>query len=375
MLRQLEIESFGLIERAEVEFDEGATIFTGETGSGKTMLLGALDFVLGSRAGADAVRRGARRALVTLSFEAEPEFHERLARDGFELDPGETATIAREMTEAGRSTLRVNGRASTAAYVRELRDSIVEMIGQHEAQRLLAATYHLELLDRFAGEEALALREKVARAYARAEAASEALARLTHDERAARERYDEAIFTAREVEEARLEPGELERLGERRSYLDNVERIAVALRNAHGALAGEEGGAAGALGAGAAALAAIAKFDATLRGMAERATALQSEATDLAAELSRAYEAAEYDPNELESINARLALVERLQRKYGGSIEQVLAAAQRARAIVDEYEGRDRNVARLEAEAAAAVAELERDASALSAARKKAAAK
>jgi len=375
MLRHLEIEGFGLIERAEVEFDQGATIFTGETGSGKTMLLGALDFALGSRAGADAVRRGSRRALVTLTFEPDPELRERLEEDGFELDPGETATIAREMTESGRSTLRVNGRASTAAYVRELRDCVVELTGQHEAQRLLAPAYHLELLDRFAGDEALTLREKVAQSYARAEAASGALARLTHDERAARERYDEASFTAREIDEARIEPGETERLGERRAYLDNVERIAVALRNAHGALSGEDGGAAAALGAGAAALGAIAKFDASLREMAERATALQSDAMELAAELSRAYEAAEYDPNELESINARLALIERLQRKYGGTLEEILAASQRARAIVDEYEGRDRDAAQLEAEAAAASAELERHASALSAARKRAAAK
>jgi DNA repair protein RecN (Recombination protein N) len=373
MLRQLEIEGFGLIERAEVEFDEGATIFTGETGSGKTMLLGALDFVLGARAGPDVVRRGARRALVTLSFDPEAEVRARLEQDGFEIDPGETATISREMTESGRSTLRVNGRASAAAYVRDLRNSIAEMIGQHEAQRLLAPSYHLELLDRFAGNDALALRQAVARAYARAEGAAEALAHLTQNERTARERYDEASFTVCEIDEARLESGEPERLAERRGYLDNVERIALALRAAHDALAGEDRGATASLGAATAALAGVAKFDGTLREMIERAGALQSDAVDLAAELARAHEAAEYDPNELEGINARLALVERLQRKYGGSVDDVLAASERARAIVDEFEGRDRNAVRLEAEALAARNELERQAAALNALRKKAA--
>src|SRR5580693_7707358 len=107
MLRHLQIESYGLIERAEVEFSDGATIFTGETGSGKTMLLGALDFVLGARAGPDAVRRGARKASVTLTFDPDDALREQLGADGFELDRGEEGSIAREMTDAGRSSVRV----------------------------------------------------------------------------------------------------------------------------------------------------------------------------------------------------------------------------------------------------------------------------
>jgi DNA repair protein RecN (Recombination protein N) len=374
MLRQLQIEGFGLIERAEVEFAEGATIFTGETGSGKTMLLGALDFALGARAGPDVVRRGARRALVTLSFEPEDALRERFAQDGFALDPGEMATLSREISETGRSTLRVNGRASTALYVRELRDSVAEMIGQHEAQRLLAAPYHLELLDRFAGQEALALRDTVANAYARADESAQALARLTQDERAARERYDAACFTVQEIEEAHLDSGEPDRLSERRSYLDNVERIAVALHAAHDALSAEDGSAAGNLGRAAAALAGVGKFDASLAAMTERAIALQGEAVDLAGDVSRALESAEYDPNELETINARLALIERLRRKYGRTLDDLFTEAQRARATVDEYEGRDRLIAQLEAGAAVATRELHERTAALSKLRAKAAA-
>ncbi|MGB6517975.1 MAG: AAA family ATPase, partial [Candidatus Cybelea sp.] len=271
MLRQLQIESYGLIERAVVEFAEGATIFTGETGSGKTMLIGALDFALGARAGADVVRRGAPKALVTLTFDPDDALRARFAADGFELDRGEQGTIAREMTESGRSTLRVNGRAATAAYVRELRDGIAEIVGQHEAQRLLSAVYHLELLDRFAGGPAVRLRDAVAAAHARTEELGEALSRLTQDERRARERYDDACFTAREVDAGRLEPGEFERLNERRAYLDNVERIAVALNAAREALASEEGGATGALGAVTTALSSVGRFDGSLRDMAERA--------------------------------------------------------------------------------------------------------
>ncbi|MBV9333074.1 MAG: DNA repair protein RecN [Candidatus Eremiobacteraeota bacterium] len=375
MLRQLSIEDFGLIEHAELEFAAGATIFTGETGSGKTMLIGALDFALGARAGGDVVRRGARKAQVTLLFDPDETLRARLAADGFELDPGEAGTVSREMSDAGRSTLRLNGRTATAAQLRELRDAIAEIVGQHEAQRLLAPAYHLELLDRFAGDETLMLRRRVAAAYAHAHELAAELARLEHDDRRARERYDDAVFAVREIDEARVEPGEPERLRDRREYLDNVERIAAALHAAHEAFARDEGGATGTLGNAAASLAAVGKFDASLHELAQRAEALQSEAVDISAELSRQLDAAEYDPAELERVNARLELIEALKRKYGATVAEIEEAVSRARAIVDEYEGRDRRVAELAANATAAERELHDAAAALSAARTHAATK
>jgi DNA repair protein RecN (Recombination protein N) len=374
MLRHLQIESYGLIERAEVEFADGATIFTGETGSGKTMLLGALDFALGGRAGPDVVRRGARRALVTLSFDVDDRLRTRLAADGFDLDAGEAGSIAREMSESGRSSLRINGRPSTAGYVRDLRDAIAEIVGQHEAHRLLAPSYHLELLDRFAGAAALRARESVAAAYERAESAAQALAELTEDALRARERYDDACFTAREIDEARLESSEVERLTERRIFLDNVERIVLALHSAREALAADDGGATGAIGAAGVALAGVAKFDGRLSEMAARAATLQAEVVDLAGDVARVADAAEYDPAELEAINLRLDLIDRLKRKYGGSVEELGAVAQQAHRTIDEYENRDRLVADFTAAAEAAKHEVARAASALTALRKKAAA-
>jgi DNA repair protein RecN (Recombination protein N) len=373
MLMRLEIENYGLIARAGVEFAQGATIFTGETGSGKTMLLGALDFALGARAAPDAVRRGARGAMVTISFEPNDSLRARLGADGFELDPGEEASIVREITEAGRSSVRINGRPSTAGYVRDIGDAIAELVGQHEAQRLLSPAYHLELLDRFAGDSALAPRDSVSAAYARAQAAAQSLERLTGDERDARQRYDEALFVAREIEEAQLDPAQLEELRERRTYLDNVERIAVALGAAHEALTRNDSAATHALGTAAAALTGIAKFGDGLREMAQRAEALQTDAAELGADVARELDSTEFDPAELEAINLRLALIERLQRRYGGTIDEVMERAQRARATVEEFENRDDLLERLRAEASAATRELERHAHSLTKARQKAA--
>jgi DNA repair protein RecN (Recombination protein N) len=373
MLRRLEIENYGLIARAAVEFAQGATIFTGETGSGKTMLLGALDFALGARAAPDAVRRGARGAVVTISFEPNDSLRARLEADGFDLDPGEEASIVREITEAGRSSVRVNGRPSTAGYVRDIGDAIAELVGQHEAQRLLSPAYHLELLDRFAGDATLALRDSVGAAYARAQAAAQSLERLTGDERAARERYDEAFFVTREIEGAQLDPAQLEQLRERRAYLDNVERIAVALGAAHEALSVNESAATQGLGTAAAALTGIAKFGEGLREMAQRAVTLQTEAAELGADVARELDSTEFEPGELEAINLRLALIERLQRRYGGTVDEVIERARRARATVEEFESRDDLLERLRAEADAATRELERLAQSLTKARQKAA--
>jgi DNA repair protein RecN (Recombination protein N) len=373
MLRRLEIENYGLIARAGVEFSPGATIFTGETGSGKTMLLGALDFALGARAGADVVGRAARKAAVAIGFDPGEVLRARLEADGFELDAGEEGSIAREMTNAGRSSIRVNGRPATAGYVRELAEAIAEIVGQHEAQHLLSPAYHLELLDRFAGGEAMKLREATADAYRRYEDAGGALERLTHDDRDARVRYEAALFIVGEIEDARVETAELERLAERRGYLDNVERIATALSVAGNALAQEEPGATNALGVAAAALATIGKFGDELQAMAERAAALQSEAGELAADVARALEATEFDPNELETINARLALLERLARLYGGNLDEVIERARGARRTVEEFENRDELLDRARSEAADAARELERLAASLTKLRQKAA--
>lgn len=373
MVRQLEIENYGLIARARIEFARGATIFTGETGSGKTMLLGALGFVLGARAGADAVRRGSAKTTVTLTFDPSEGLRRRLEADGFALDPGEEATIVRDMSDAGRSSLRVNGRASTAAYVREVADAIAEIVGQHEAQRLLLPGYHQELLDGFAGAPARLAREAVAQAHARAIALAEALAGLQRDEVRARERYDDASFVLREIDDTRPELGEDVRLSERRRYLDNVARVEDALRRAYEALAAEDAGATAALGIAGAALSSVADVGAPFLAMAERAAVLQSEAGDLAAGLAGALGAGDLDPNELDAVSARLDLLDRLKRKYGGTLESVLSHADAARTVVDDYEGRDRQAADLNARADDAKRELGLAAVTLTQLRKKAA--
>ncbi len=347
MLRRLEIENYGLIERAKIHFAQGATMFTGETGSGKTMILGALAFALGARASADVVRRNARKAIVTLAFEPDDAFAAVLNDAGFELDPGEEATIVREMSDAGKSSVRVNGRASTASYVREAGYRIAEIVGQHEAQRLLVPAYHLELLDRFGGSDAAPAREAVAATHLRLVNATRAYDAVQGDEKKALELYEEACYALEEIENAAPQPEEDVHLTQRRRYLDNVEKIAESLRAGHEALAADETSASAAFGMAVTALDGLAPISAHFGEMASQARALQSETTDLATTIARELEATEFDPGELETINARLDVLDRLKRKHGGTLAAVSQAAERARTIRDEFESRDERMAAL----------------------------
>jgi DNA repair protein RecN (Recombination protein N) len=338
-LVRLEIEDFALFSRAELEFAAGFTACTGETGSGKTMLLGALAFVLGERSSADLVRAGGP-ARVTLEVELDDALRGRLAAEGFESGD-ETAILSRELTVSGKSTARVNGRLATSSQLRALGELIAEQIGQHEQQRLLSRAYQLDLLDAFAGPDALARRAEVARAYERTLQLEGALRELSDDAGRALAELEFARFAAHEIDAAALGDGEDERLRERREYLSNVERIAAALGSAHASLAGGENAALDALGTAAAMLAAVARFGPSLERLARALSALQSEAGEAAVALARELEATEFDPAEAESVSGRLDVIERLNKKYGGSTAAIRATRARLEETIERETTRD----------------------------------
>jgi DNA repair protein RecN (Recombination protein N) len=362
-LSRLEIEDFALIERASLEFAAGFTACSGETGSGKTMLLGALAFVLGERSSPDIVRGGAARARVTLEIDADAELRARLEAEGFEAEAGEAAILWREMLVTGKSTARINGRLATAGQLRAVGELLVEQIGQHEQQRLLSSAYQLDLLDAFAGDVALARRAAVSAAHERARALEDELAAWSTDAGRALAELEFARFAADEIAAAAPVPGEDATLRERRDYLGNVERIASALGAAHGALAENEASSLESLGA------AVARFSPALEALATALAALQSDANDVAIALAREREATEFDGEELEAVTARLDVLERLKKKYGGTLEAVLAARERFEATVAADATRDEREAELRAALDAARATLAAEAAELGALR------
>ncbi len=372
-LARLEIEDFGLIERAWLEFSPGFTVCSGETGSGKTMLLGALAFVLGERTPADMVRAGAPRTRVSLAVDADGAFRALLDAEGFEAEPGEAAILSRELLPNGKSTARINGRLATAAQLRAAGEALADAVGQNEQQRLLSAGYQLDVLDAFAGEAALAARAAAGAAYARAVALECELATCSGDADRLRSELEFASFAAAEIAAAAPVPGEDEPLRERRDFLANVERIGRALGNARAAVSGGaavtggEGSSSAveSLGIAATALASVARFSPTLAALAERLAALQSDATDVAVALGRESEAAEFDASELESVTARLDLLETLKKKYGGTLTAVCSARDAYEAIVAREATRDERENALRGELARVRTALGREALAL----------
>jgi DNA repair protein RecN (Recombination protein N) len=362
------IDDFGLIAHAEVEFAAGLTVFSGETGSGKTMLLGALRFALGERTDTEMIRGGAARARVVLEIEPDEKLRARMADAGFMLAADDDAIVGRELLATGRSQARINGVAASASQLRALGASLVDVVGQHDAQRLLAPAFALEVVDRFAGPDAVEDRAAVQRLFADAQSVREQLRALQADDGRALAQLDVARFAAAEIDEAGLEDGEDERLRERRDVLSNAERIVTALGVASAALE-VEGGAADALGTAAAALRGIARYAERFAALGEATAALQSEINDIAARIAREADAVEADPAELEGIVARLDRLDRLKKKYGGSLAAVLETRAGLAALIEGDASRDKRIAALERDAARLEAQLETRAAALSAKR------
>lgn len=365
-LARLVIEDFGLIARAELEFADGFTACTGETGSGKTMVLGALAFVLGERASADDVRTGAARARVTLEVETDFALCASLREDGFEMEPSEPVIFTRETLASGKSSARINGRAATAGQLRTYGEQLLEAIGQHEHQRLLSHAYQTDLLDAFAGAPAFALRAEIVAGYERMNVLADALHDIITGSVRAQAEIDDARFALGEIDDVAPVLGEDDALRERRDYLMSAERIGGALDRAHAALIEIESAAIETLGAAASAVAAVARFSPELKTLGSTLAALQSDANDAAVALARERERVEFDAAELDRTTARLDRIERLKKKYGGSLTAVLAV--RA-SFAQTLEGTvDRDERRRAAQAALALARetLLRDAAALS---------
>ncbi|MEA2667046.1 MAG: repair protein RecN [Candidatus Eremiobacteraeota bacterium] len=370
-LLRLTIENVGLIARAELGFANGLTVVTGETGSGKTMLLGALGLALGERADSESVRGGAERARVALEIAPDGALRARLAEAGFALAADDDLIVQREVLASGRSQARINGIPASASQVRELVGTLVDVVSQHEAQRLLAPAYALDLVDRFGGQETLALRDAVRKLHEQTRAARERLARLRDDGELARAEF--ARFALAEIDAAALaDENEDERLRGRRDRLANAERILAALNLASGAFE-DEGGAVDALGAAETALLGLARYGEAFAELGGAAAALQSEANELAARIARERDAIELDPAELDALTERLDALDRLKKKYGGTLAAVCARRETFASEIAEVDDRDARLAAAERELAATEAALRERAEALGAARRKAA--
>jgi DNA repair protein RecN (Recombination protein N) len=376
MLGELRIRDLGVIDDARLEVSPGLNVLTGETGAGKTMVVDALTLLLGERADPGAVRAGRTAALVEgrLDVGGDGEVTAALAAAGVADEEGEVV-VARQVLAEGRSRAQLQGRMATVAAIAEVVRPLVEVHGQHEFQRLLRPAVQRELLDRFAGDKVLALREEFGTGWRRLRAVERELAELAAR---ARDRSREAEllrYQLEEIEAAGVRVGELDELDAEAERLTNAESLREAAVLAWQLLEGEEdAGAATALGAAARTVSGPGRHDEALGELAERAAGLAAEVADLASSLRAYAEGVLADPERLDAVQSRIAQLRDLLRKYGDDEAAVLANAERAAARLAEIEGGAVRSEALEAEAAALRSRLAEVGGSLSARRAQAAA-
>jgi DNA repair protein RecN (Recombination protein N) len=364
MLRELRIENLLLIERAELRLGEGLNAITGETGAGKTVLAHSLDLLMGGKAKSGIVRPGAAEAWVEGVFDLpaglldEPELAELAERFP---EGADEVVLGRRVSAGGRTSAFVAGRAATAADLKALGGRLLAFFGQHEHRKLTISSAQMEVLDGFAGTAHLTLRDEYRAAHREVGRLSAELAELREREGSRERDLDLFRYELSEIEEVEPDPEERDALAADRERLRHAEGLAEAASGAHAGLAGadlEGGGAAAALAEAESRLASATGLDASLDAIAERVATLNVEVGDVAAELRDYAEGIVADPGGLLGIEERLEALDRLERKHGGSVESVLAHAERCRAEIERLEGAEERGA--EATAALAAAEVRR---------------
>jgi DNA repair protein RecN (Recombination protein N) len=337
MLLELHIAGLGVIEDVTLELPPGLSVLTGETGAGKTMITVGLSLVLGQRARSGMIRARAPRATAEAKFDASSVPRAKEWAEDLEV------VLARTISADGRSSARAGGQIAPVSTLSEIGAELVEVHGQHQTQRLLTPPAQTGFLDRYAGPLHLGTLGSYRGTHGAFREARARLERLDAGEREREREKDLLAYQVREIEAARLRPGEAQDLEEEASRLAHAERIRDRLTAALSALA-EEGGGADALHAAAAALADAAEVDPGAAGLAERLRSLAADAEDVGQEVRARAEAVDLDPTRLEEVRQRIAAIKGLERKYGEGEAEVLAFLERCRRRMADLErdGRER---------------------------------
>ncbi len=377
MLETLRIQNYALIDEVELELRPGLVALSGETGAGKSIILGALNMVLGARASNELVREGAKSARIDAVFRFPDGLPERLARilheHEIELDQDEFL-VSRTITAEGRSRAYIEGRLVPVSVLSEVGDELVDLHGQHEHQSLLRVDRQLDLLDAFADAQADAAR--VAELTAELRGLDRRIEELESVDRERERRLEFLRFEVSEIDQAGLEIGEEEELRSRRNLIANAEAVVRLSGQAYGALYEADGQAAvDAIGIASAAADELAALDERFAAFVQQLDQIRNEIDSIATELRAFIQEVDYDPAELDQINQRLMQIANLRRKYGDSIEEILAYRAQAAEEIAGYDQRDARLAELRKRRADALAEAQAAAEALSNKRRDAAAK
>lgn len=349
MLSCLQIENVAVIQKAEVHFQPGLNVLTGETGAGKSILIDSINAILGNRTSKDLVRTGASKAVIRASFAQIPDVVlDKLEAAGYERSA--ELLLSREITAEGKSSCRINGMPTTAAVLRELCGGLININGQHDSVGLLNPAHHLSILDDYAQNAKLYQEYYVL--YRSLVKVKKELDAMITDEAEKQRRIDLLSYQVQEIEEAGLTAGEEQTLESRRKVLANASTIRDRVAKAHALLSGDDDtpGAVDLLGEASNAMDTAAQLDESLSGVSGTLMDLYYSAKDAAAELIDRLDAYDTNDAELDEIEQRLDLLYRLKRKYGDTAEDIIAFGQKAREELEQIQFSEQRHDQLQAE-------------------------
>ena len=337
MLSSLQIENVAVIQKAEVHFEPGLNVLTGETGAGKSILIDSINAILGNRTSKDLVRTGASKAVIRAAFEQVPSaVLDKLEQSGYERS--EALLLSREITAEGKSSCRINGMPATAAVLRDLCGGLININGQHDSVGLLNPAHHLGILDDYAQNRTVF--QEYYTLYRKLVQVKRELDALITDETEKQRKIDLLQYQVQEIEDAGLTAGEEQTLENRRKVLSNASAIRDRLAQSYALLSGSDdaAGAVDLLGETSNAVDAAAQLDPALTAAAGQLLDLYYNAKDVAADLIGRLDAYDTNDAELDEVEQRLDLLYRLKRKYGSTVEDVIAFGQKAREELDSIQ-------------------------------------
>lgn len=371
MLSLLHIENIALIQSADIRFEPGFNVLTGETGAGKSIVIDSIGAVLGERTSRELIRTGAKSALVTAVFTQVPPLP-WLEENGFSTGE-EELLLQRELQGDGRNVCRIDGKLVTVAQLRELGRQLLNIHGQHDGQQLLDPASHLGYLDQFGGCQPLL--ESYQEAYRKWHDIRREMDKLQMDEAERSRRVDTLNYQIQELERAQLKAGEDEELSARRTLLRSAGRLMEAVQSAEFALSGDEDrdGACSLIAQAEGEVQGVSSISPELGELSEKLTALRCAADDAADTLRDLSRSFDFSPGELDQVEERLDLLYRLRKKYGPTVEDMLSYLDRCRKELDQIQYADDTLARLEKDLKKAQKEAARRGEVLSQARREAA--
>ncbi len=369
MLSLLHIENVAVIEVADIAFDPGFNVLTGETGAGKSIVIDAIGAVIGERTSRDLIRTGARSALVQAVFTGSPALPWFEQHRTFPDKNGELL-VQREIQSDGRNVCRVNGKLVTVAQLKSLGSQLLNIHGQHDGQLLLDASNHLGYLDSFGATEQLL--EAYQQSYRQVAELRRQISALQMDENEKARRIDTLHYQIKELERAELQPGEEDELLERRNLLRVSGKLNDAIQEAYQALLGgsNQEGAISLLSDAEGAIRSAGRYTDRMADLAESLTRLTESADGVLEEIRALEEEFDFSPDELDQIEGRLDVLYRLKKKYGSTVEEMLEYLEQCQTELDQIEASTDTLVRLERQLQEVTAQARKKATALSEKRK-----